>query len=448
LNGGRSKHLPVKAWVIRPSFADEPRDDPVYTRLWFGDEKFAPFIPEWMQEKLVSRGRVMRLSNGSTVTMKTWGQGWKLAQGYEVDLIMIDEECDDALFRELRIRCLRKANSQMIISLTGTSGYSWVQNLLDESMRGTGVVEVFQLSTEDNVHLDSVQREAMLADLDDAERSVRVQGGTLQKSAQVYRAWGEGNWREDHELPADGTDYVVVDHGMDQPTAALWIRVTKPEAREVNGQMVLMSDYWLHREYYRKGVSNIRVHVSGEDGKGGILGVNGSLRPVAYYIDPWSALHKVPTLGQSAATHQTVLELWRQAGLPVHEMRCDRTGWRVNRFLQTEPCVDLTNVAYPNIYALRSLTHFGQELRLYVWKRLMNLTQGRLQDSHAKDMRGPNHLIFCMEMALVMGNAVGYMPEATAAREYTPLGEKLSKRMWEGISRDMPLNVTGVASLI
>lgn len=72
--------------------------------------------------------------NGSIVRFKTSQQGATALSGSTIDLVHIDEPCDEDIYRELDRRVLRK-NGNVIITLTPINKYvGWLKELVDDGI--------------------------------------------------------------------------------------------------------------------------------------------------------------------------------------------------------------------------------------------------------------------------------------------------------------------------
>ena len=447
LTGRRKGSLPVHGWAFRQAYTDNPYIDPIFEALWYGNEQFAPFIPRNLQLKLTGRKRVMPVKNGSTMTYRTWAQRWQAQMGQDPDFIMLDEESPGEIFRECRIRMLRKKSGFICVACTPLSDKPWITALLEEAEKKNGTVEVFYLDTEENIYLDAKQRDAMLDDLDELEREVRVKGKPRTLKGRVYQAWSPDNWRDQWELPKDRTDYCIIDLGIDNPTAALLVGITKPREVEVDGVKLELSDLWLHREFYRRGVTDITELVEG------IVEVASGLIVAAWYLDPYSA-------SQSVVSHRpdpgllTVFDHWKEAGkkwgMVPQLMPRNQRDRVVTRFRLTDPWVNLNgswNLPQPqaehhdpktvgDIFAIRGMRHLQREIGTYRIHGLMFSFDNVPETPQKRPFRGHNHLIYGMEMAVVMG--LKYIPEVTADREEMSSGQKLSRDAWNAMGQFTP----------
>lgn len=425
MTGSRKGQLPVHIWALRQSFPKLLEEDPIFVRCWFGDEHAEAFIPKGMRWKLVGNPRsIMRLTNGSTISLRTWGQGWKRIQGQMPDMIHVDEECDDEFFRELRVRMFRKSRGQIIVTVTDTVAEPWLVSLLEEAERGSPHVDAFRIDTRDNVHIDQNQVAAFSEDMDELERAVRLGGSLRTFTGRVYKCWTDANWRERSELPMDGTDYVFIDPGIANPCAALWVRVTRPERREIKpGVYGDFSDLWLFGEYYQRGESDVKRHVTAIWEKNMELGS----RPIKYYIDPWAGNKRI----EAVNSNKTVMDVWTQAGLMVAPASSKPEVFRLARFRETEKWINLNERTRGNIYAIRGMVHLNRELYKYVVSGLVDPST-RASVHKKEEFRGANHLLWGAESACVMKPP--YVQRATALANTLTGLDYASNLAWDRIS--------------
>ena len=441
LYGYRKGSLPTHGWVCREHFAKNPYTDPIFSRYWFGDEKFAPFIPRELQRKLSGNPKsVMELTNGSTITLRTWKQGWRSLQGEMPDWIQVDDQCDDEFFRELRRRMFRKANGWIIVTATDTAAQSWMGELRDEAERGNPDVQWFTVDTEQNIHADQTQIAVMSADMDELDREVYIRGGLKRVKGAVYRCWSDANWRDESELPDDGTDWVMIDPGIEH-CAALWIRVTRPERRQSGiGLWSMMSDLWLVAEHYLRGEPDISRHVRE------IWGINREIRsrPAGYFIDAHQANKRKVSAGGRVYTE---LEIWKQAGLPVRpSITGKQETMRYRRFRATENYVRHDRQFHPNLYAVRTLKHLRRELTDYCVYGLIAPKGSEESITRKLEFRGPNHLIWGMETGVTMH--LRYIPEQTAETSRLTPDELIGHMAWARIGTGKQLFTSGEISSI
>lgn len=405
MDGCRKGVLPVHIWSLRQNFPKLIDVDPIFVRAWLGDEVAKPFVPSGMQKGVAGNPKsIMRLTNGSTISIRSWSQGWKSVQGEMPDMIHVDEECDDEMFRELKVRMFRKSRGQIVVTVTDTVAEPWLLSLLEEAERGSPNVDAFRIDTRDNIYIDQEQVAAFSADMDDIEKAVRLGGGLRMASGRVYKCWSDDNWRDPEELPLDGSDYCLVDPGIASPCAVLWVRVTRPERRMVRpGIYEDQSDMWLFAEHYQRGESDIKKHVMAIWQKNQELGS----RPLKYLIDPWSGHQRIASVNST----RTVIDVWTQAGIPVVAASSRREMYRLERFREMERWVKKADTTRGNMYAVRGMVNFNRELFKYVVSGLVD-PNTRASSQRKELFRGDNHLIWGAESAAVM--RLPYVSRATA----------------------------------
>lgn len=387
--GGR---LPVHGWVIRPSFTENPHEDPIFVRLWYGSEQGAPFIAPAMQKRIMARNKVMELRNGSTMTFKSYKQDFRTMQGQDPDFIFLDEEPPPEIWAEIKARMLRKPWCFVVMGATLTSSHAYMSDLMAyaESESGKDTVAVFNWSTYSNEYLQSEEQNRIIALFSDAERGYRLEGETKQKYARVYSVWTPMNWRDEEELPP-GTDYIFIDPGSGSPCAVLGIRACPTSRVDEHGHVIEQTDIWIHREYYQRGKTNVRELVY--EVKEAMFGIN----PHDWYMDGWGGCqpvdHAGPTMGPLM-----VSDLWRKCGVPVRLLDKVKKNWRAPRAITARQWMDLNDRSCPNLYATRNLKHFKSELDRYVIEGMIQHHRD-LEKKRAEDFTGPNHLLCLMEWA-------------------------------------------------
>lgn len=112
-------------------------------------------------------------------------QARKKAQAAAVDLVIIDEEIDELMFKELQMRIL-DSGGKICVSATLVRSEDWLMELEDRATEGDEAVSLIRLNTESSKHLDESAKKEILATLSDEERAVRVEGKSRRQFGLVY----------------------------------------------------------------------------------------------------------------------------------------------------------------------------------------------------------------------------------------------------------------------
>ena len=247
------------AWLARGNHPHlETREAPViwvvsaqYTNLENGIYRhLLDIIPPWEikaygQKVPHTAGMKNRVDlwNGTVIHFKSGSGGTtarKKAQAAEVDYIFIDEEVDDAMYKELQRRLLARGG-KFVYTLTAVDSVQWVLDLEDRAQAGDPRVEMVRLSAMEAAEAGHIDKETLLDNIAGAtkeEIEVRVYGQTLRNQGLIYKDWDPSlHICEPFEIPADWNRYVGIDPGFNI-FAVAWVAVA-PNGRK-----------YLYRELY------------------------------------------------------------------------------------------------------------------------------------------------------------------------------------------------------
>jgi hypothetical protein len=148
-------------------------------------------------------------------------------QSAAINLVVVDEEIDDALYKELEPRRLAYG-APAVYSLTAVESVDWVLRLEERFEEGDKNVEMFRFSTmraAEAGHVDSEVLTDMMAGSTKEEIDVRVHGKTLRRVGLIYPEFTPKNICEPFEIPRDWPKYVGLDPGWNV-FAAVWITLS------------------------------------------------------------------------------------------------------------------------------------------------------------------------------------------------------------------------------
>lgn len=160
--------------VIEPKYFDNG--------LGAGDHK--PFIPEREIAEWRASDRILKLKNGSVIYFLSQDMGRSRYQGLSIDWTHLDEEHEENVVSEIRIRVgagrrLRIFGTATILPPEGQAGgISWmfpkiIQPFLDGTLRNVGV---FGASIYDNPHISREAIAYLEAQYGETERRIRLGG--------------------------------------------------------------------------------------------------------------------------------------------------------------------------------------------------------------------------------------------------------------------------------
>lgn len=284
----------------------------------------------------------------STLTCKSADSGREKMQSASVDLVWIDEECEEEVFDELFQRTA-DCGGKILITLTPLSDVGsavrtpWVFNLHKEFKAGRKDTVFISLNTMDNPFIPEIEKERLKEKwAGHPEEKARLYGAFIQRSGLVYPQfdWEKHSIRP-FTIPPDWRRIVSIDPAATGINAATWTAV-KP-----NGDLIV------YRAYYE---SNKIVSDHAKD----ILVRNGGDKIDIWLIDPfWGA-------ARNAENHKQGFQLWREAGIPV------RLAPRAEDFGRDTLAEYLSATLEPTsrhakIQFFNDLLDVKNEFEMYVW---------------------------------------------------------------------------------
>lgn len=338
---------PNNIWVVGLDFPTV-RDVIWYEKLRHGKDH-PPFLPNDNSVRRVSDADYqVFFENGSLLTCKSADSGREKFQGASVDLIWIDEECDESVYDECFQRTL-DCSGRILLTLTPLTDINsgvrtpWIYDLYEDWRAGQGDMEFCQLSTINSPFIPELEKERLIAKWKgDPEESARLYGGFVRRSGLVYETWNRTvHVIRPFKLPNHWQRIVSIDPAATGVTAGLWVAVDDN------------SNLYGFREYYEKDkivsdhAKGIKIRCGGEP------------------VDIWLL---DPTWGEqrNAETHKTGAQLWREAGIPVRLPDVGEDfGLHVTREYinaSTEP-----NPRHPKFYLFEGCPNFEYEITHYTW---------------------------------------------------------------------------------
>lgn len=102
---------------------------------------------DWIRPGVPHR---VTLVNGAEITVKSYEQGPAAFQAAQLDLAVIDEECHEPIWRELRARFMAATSPHIIVAATPILGVEWLGQLRRMAEERAGDVAHYRLRTLDN----------------------------------------------------------------------------------------------------------------------------------------------------------------------------------------------------------------------------------------------------------------------------------------------------------
>ena len=136
-------------------------------------------------------------------------------QSAAIDLVVVDEEIDDALYKELEPRRLAHG-APAVYSLTAVESVDWVLRLEERFEKGDSNVDMFRFSTmraADVGHVDKDVLTDMMQGCTKQEIDIRVHGKTLRRVGLIYPEFGPQHICKPFEIPREWPRFMALDPG-------------------------------------------------------------------------------------------------------------------------------------------------------------------------------------------------------------------------------------------
>jgi phage terminase large subunit-like protein len=183
--------------------------------------KVAEFLPadhRWLNRDGNGEARCI-FPHGGYILFKSNDAGSRRFQGDAWDLFWADEEHDQAVYNEARMRLVDRGG-RSLLTMTPLKGLTWVwARFLDKPEARTAS---YALHSEDNPHIPQAYLAALLASYGDHERAARSKGEFTTLEGRVYGGWARHlHLVEPFDVPEDWTRYGSIDFGTRNPFAYL-----------------------------------------------------------------------------------------------------------------------------------------------------------------------------------------------------------------------------------
>lgn len=352
--------------------------------------------------------KVRRADGGiAEIWIKSYEQGSGEFQAAEVDALVLDEECPDAIWEEAQPRVLTRRGG-IVVTATPVMGVRWLDGLRVAAESGSADVYHCRLDTRDNPRTDLAE----IAKLEAVFRGrpelldLRLRGLPLAAEGTVYSdlVFTPGHVCEPFGLDAEWTRYRAIDHGF-RVCACLWFAVDR------QGDVVLYREYTGEERTIKENAVAIR-RLSGHEGY------------ARTWIDP-------AVLGRESAEGRRLVDLWHA------EQRTAGDRSLVQPALDNEVLAGIEQVwkllgergglqgERPRFRVFRSCTGFLDERRTY---RFHDVKQ-RGDEGPVKPVKRDDHLMDAWRYAV----AAGLKHVAISAPP--PADGTLGRRLWDARRR-------------
>lgn len=203
----------------------------VYRHL-LGTRKNPAILHEWEIERKgqqVAKTELpafIRFRSGAQIDLIS-GDGGEEArrklQAAAVDLVLIDEEIDEALWKELMARRL-SFGGKVVVAATLQRSEEWLLELENAAICGDKKVFLVRLDTRRAVERGHVSKDVydeMTAYLSEEDKHVMLRGGSRKRQGLVYPEFGAKHICEPFKIDPAWTRYMGIDPGR-RTCAVLW----------------------------------------------------------------------------------------------------------------------------------------------------------------------------------------------------------------------------------
>lgn len=194
--------------------------------------------------------RTLHFSNGSFIEFMSYDQDVDKFAGTSRHWIHFDEEPPYPIYAENMARLI-DTNGDFWITMTPLEGMNWIYDKLYENNVNNpdGDVFVITINTLENPFLNTSAIEDFLNSVDEDQVEARIKGDFIQQGGLIYKEFDKTVGGRHilsspildpkNELPQqDWTWVMALDHGLNNPTAVLWIAV------HCNGFMVVFDEHY------------------------------------------------------------------------------------------------------------------------------------------------------------------------------------------------------------
>lgn len=371
---------PNNVWVVGVT-NNVLRDVIWYEKLRHG-KAHPPFLPTDGSVRDCKDGDFqIFFENGSLLTGKSAEAGRDKFQGASIDLVWLDEECEQAIFDECYQRTIDCAG-RLLLTLTPLTDINsgvrtpWVFDLYEEFLAGDKTLEFCQLSTLNSPFITEDEKKKVIEKWSgDPEEGARLYGKFVRRSGLVYPWWDKSKHViRPFPVPRFWQRIVSIDPAATGVTAAIWLTVDE------------QGNYYAYREYYE------RDKIVSEHAKGITSRCMGE--PVDYWLlDPkWGSQ-------RGAENHKNGAQLYREANIPV---RLPEVGEDYGLAVSKEyiSATVTPGARHPKFYVMGDLPNFIHEITHYTYDTFGRGEQRGM--SKEKPRKRNDHLLNAMQYAMCL----------------------------------------------
>jgi len=318
--------------------------------------------------------KVIRLRNGSTIQLMANTQDLQTHRGEDLDIAMIDEECNEEVFDETLMRLSDRAG-MLFFSMTPHNGMTWSYKKLVKASRKNPTIGYFHLDTLSNYKIQRKELIVKSALFDDKQFAIRIKGDRVANEGLVYFMFDERTHvTQPFELPTGTQLFLGVDFGINNPHAG-WLQAITPEGKK-----------FLIDEYYETGKT---VSQNGEAQGEWIKKRWGNYKLRWVACDPMSGAQR------NEQTNETNMEVYRKSfckgyGKTVPVLAGDRQKGSVeHRIDKMREQLVLGPSGMPELLIFSNCINSLNEFEEYVW----TTRKGENMNSFERPKDSNNHLM-------------------------------------------------------
>ena len=249
----------TKTHPYRPNLTGQVRGRVVCVDFLNGVDKIIlPLYKQYMPKEFLVEGswersysaqqHTLTLKDGSFVEFMSQDQDLDKFAGTSRHFVHFDEECPKVIFDECQMRLL-DTDGFWWISETPVAGMEWIYDDLYqpyfEDLENGRIprIGLIQMRTDENPYLRKEALDRIFGNMDQENKAVRFGGEYLAISGALYKDFKEithanQNLEEYQFDPNRMRVYLTGDHGINNPTAWLWI------AADIKGGLTVIREYY------------------------------------------------------------------------------------------------------------------------------------------------------------------------------------------------------------
>ncbi len=202
-----------------------------------------------IKEVRIQRGFIdyWDLIDGGKVKFKNYEQAVDKWAGDDYDLIHLDEEPPQDIWKECLLRIIDRGG-EIILTMTPVKGLTWVfQDVYEKD--GIAGIKCFVMDMDENPYLAQEDKDFVLANLTEQEKKIRKEGKFVALQGLIYPKFNEEiHCIDEFDIPSSWRRIVAIDPHLKKATSVAWAAIVSE-----NHKNVKRGDYVVYREARRTG---------------------------------------------------------------------------------------------------------------------------------------------------------------------------------------------------